>query len=135
MIDKQSAELGELQNRFDRGSYPDLVAECARILTRGGPPDAFGWCGVAVPATLVLLGDDRAALAMKHTCDPMPVHSDKSDARVNAVELAMIALARGSAKAGPELDVEVAKRVLLAFSRACEVDPRDVVRRLAAESA
>jgi hypothetical protein len=135
LVASPSQELKEIQGGFDAGEYRAILARCAEILNGGKPPDAFSWCGIVVPATLVLLGDERAPLAMKQTCDPMPPHGDKSDARLSAVELAMIALARGSARAGPEIDVRVAERVLVAFSVACDVDPRDVVRRLSAESA
>lgn len=135
LLVEKSPELDQIQSRFDAGRYGELIGQCEAILERGKPVDAFSWCGVLEPAALVLLGDRRAVAIMARTCEPMPPDSEKSDARVNVVGLAMIALARGSQHAGPEIDTETASNVLTLFAEACRVDPRKVVQRLDAENA
>lgn len=130
-----SAELEAVAARFDAGRYPEVVMSCEAIFERGEPLDVWSVCGTMEPAALVLLGDRRAIGIMRRTCAPMPPASPKSDARVNAVLLAIVTLARGSQRAGPEVNDEAAEQVLRAFAGACEIDPREVIRRLEAERA
>ena len=132
---KKSSVLAELERKFDGGEYPEVVRECELVFSAGKPLDAWSFCGALEPAALALLGDRRAIDIMRRTCEPMLPDGPKSDARESAVIIAMLALARGSKNAGPELDAEAASGVLIAFAEACQVDPREIVRRLGAESA
>jgi hypothetical protein len=128
---KPGPGVERLVGLYDTGSYAGVMSQCASVMMTGKPMDEWVWCGYLQPASMVMMGEPREATEfVGKLCSGMPPAGPASAARADTVASVVVWVARGSATAGRDVGRREAELLLLALSRACGVEPEDVVRRL-----